>query len=353
VHHARVLGREADRGLFEDGQGVHVAAEDHCATASGALDDADDAGFGDAGAVRYAQRGEPLGNASGGAHFLVGELGMLMDRPPILDQLWLQSPGRLEQFLGVGLHDSHSRKVGFGLALRCLAGKSQPHFRNRSESVSRLEGFSDTAFGFAITLLVVSLAVPAHFSELLQQLRGLPVFAVTFALVSVIWYAQFVFFRRYAMSDPVTVMLTLLLLFVVLFYVYPLKFLFSVVFSVGAAPLQQADAPLLFLIYGLGFAGVNLVLALLYMNAHRKREELALTDWERFVTRVSIADNLATMVIGLLSAGLAVALPISYAGSVAGYIYFAVAVPKAAAGAYIGRRARALARPPATRPASN
>ena len=36
-----------------------------------------------------------------------------------------------------------------------MAGDSLPGFRSRSESVSRLEGFSDSAFGFALTLLVV------------------------------------------------------------------------------------------------------------------------------------------------------------------------------------------------------
>src|ERR1700674_4260512 len=82
--------------------------------------------------------------------------------------------------------------------LLAVAGDELPRFRNRSDSVSRLEGFSDTAFGFAITLLVVSLTVPTRFQELLQQLSGLPVFAVTFALVATIWYAQYVFFRRWA-----------------------------------------------------------------------------------------------------------------------------------------------------------
>jgi uncharacterized membrane protein len=217
-------------------------------------------------------------------------------------------------------------------------------FRNRSESVSRLEGFSDTAFGFAITLLVVSLAVPNRFSELIQQLQGLPVFAVTFALVSTIWYAQFVFFRRYALSDEVTVILTLMLLFVVLFYVYPLKFLFGVVFSVGGATLQPADVPLLYLIYGLGFAGVNLVLALLYLHAYRKRVELKLNGYERYVTRLSIADSLVTMAIGLLSAGLAQVVPAPYAAEVAGFVYFAVAIPKFVAGSLGGRRARELAK---------
>jgi uncharacterized membrane protein len=221
---------------------------------------------------------------------------------------------------------------------------AETQFRNRSESVSRLEGFSDTAFGFAITLLVVSLAVPNHFDELLQQLRGLPVFAVTFALVATIWYTQFIFFRRYALSDEVTVVLTLILLFVVLFYVYPLKFLFGVVFQVGGATLQPADVPLLFLIYGLGFAGVNLVLALLYLHAYRKRDELGLNEWERYVTRLSIADNLLTTAIGLLSAGLAQVIPSPYAAEVAGFVYFAVAIPKFAAGMLRGRRLRELSK---------
>src|SRR5207237_113711 len=81
-----------------------------------------------------------------------------------------------------------------------------------------LEGFSDCAFGFAITLLVVSLDVPSRFSALLDLLRSFPSFAVSFAIIAGIWYAQYRFFRRYGVEDTVTVVLTLTLLFVVLFY---------------------------------------------------------------------------------------------------------------------------------------
>ncbi|MDQ6713024.1 MAG: TMEM175 family protein [Candidatus Dormibacteraeota bacterium] len=225
-----------------------------------------------------------------------------------------------------------------------MARDDVPRFRNRSESVSRLEGFSDTAFGFAITLLVVSLAVPNRFDELLRQLSGLPVFAVTFALVATIWYGQFVFFRRYAMSDFVTVVLTLLLLFVVLFYVYPLKFLFALVFQTGGISFQERDTPALFLIYGLGFASVSFVLALLYIHAYRKREELGLTEWEVLATRVSIGGHLGAMAVGLLSAALAQVIPQPATASVAGFIYFAVALPWFLLGRYQAKRARLLAR---------
>jgi hypothetical protein len=72
--------------------------------------------------------------------------------------------------------------------------------------------------------------------------------------------------------------------------------------------------------------------------------DLGLSECERFVTRVSIADHLATMMIGLVSAGLAQVVPPPNTASVAGYAYFGVAPVKFLAGWYRGRRARALAR---------
>jgi uncharacterized membrane protein len=217
-----------------------------------------------------------------------------------------------------------------------------PLFKNRGENVTRLEGFSDTAFGFAITLLVVSLAVPTQFHELLDQLRGLPVFAVTFAAIATIWYSQYVFFRRFGLSDDITIVLNLVLLFVVLFFVYPLKFLFGAVFNVNAT-ISSQDVPLLFLIYGVGYAAVQLIMATLYLHAYRLGGELGLSSWERWVTRLSIVDHLSAVAIGMLSAGLAFVLPQQYLGA-AGFAYFLIAVQKSVLGWIRGNRARSLAR---------
>ena len=49
---------------------------------------------------------------------------------------------------------------------------------HRHRDVSRLEGFSDAVFGFALTLLVVSLEVPETMDALRTQMRGFVPFAL-------------------------------------------------------------------------------------------------------------------------------------------------------------------------------
>src|ERR1700720_854768 len=102
---------------------------------------------------------------------------------------------------------------------------------HRQREVSRIDGFSDAAFGFAVPLLVVSLEVPKTYHELMLAIRGFPAFAVCFALLFQVWWRHYRFFRSYDLEDARVIVLTGSLLFVVLFYVYPLKFLWTVVFS--------------------------------------------------------------------------------------------------------------------------
>ncbi|HEV2722290.1 MAG TPA: TMEM175 family protein, partial [Thermoanaerobaculia bacterium] len=97
-------------------------------------------------------------------------------------------------------------------------------FRHRAREVSRVEAFSDVIFGFAISLLVVSLEAPKRWDEMMQVLRGLLPFAICFFIFIDIWFEHHDFYKRYALHDKPTMMLNTLLLFVVLFYVYPLKY---------------------------------------------------------------------------------------------------------------------------------
>ena len=214
-------------------------------------------------------------------------------------------------------------------------------FRWRGGEITRLEGFSDAVFAFAVTLLVVSLEVPKDFHELVETMRGFAAFAVCFALLTNIWTNHYRFFRRYGLQTPLANCLNCVLLFFVLFYVYPLKFLFNLAFR-GGAHIDAVDARTLFLIYGCGYAAVFLVFALLYLHAWRKREELALTPLERIKTQRSLIDHLAMSVIGLTSALLAWLLPLDKV-NLAGYFYFVVGLYFTVAGFVLGKRERQLA----------
>lgn len=66
-------------------------------------------------------------------------------------------------------------------------------FDLRGREVTRLESFSDAVFGFAITLLVVSLDVPKSFNDLVITMRGFPAFALCFLFLALIWNGHYKF----------------------------------------------------------------------------------------------------------------------------------------------------------------
>jgi uncharacterized membrane protein len=226
-----------------------------------------------------------------------------------------------------------------------ISGKSgtEPGFHWRGGEVTRLEGFTDAVFAFAVTLLVVSLEVPKTFPELFAAMHGFFAFAVCFALLANVWYEHYRFFRRYALDGPWVVFLNCALLFFVLFYVYPLKFLFTALFD--RAEIAPPDARALFTIWSLGYAAVFTVFALLYLHAWRQRAPLELTPVEALRTRVSLSDQIAMVVIALISTLLARTLPDRYLG-MAGNIYIAVPIYFTIAHSITGRRERQLASTP-------
>src|SRR3954469_6039496 len=105
--------------------------------------------------------------------------------------------------------------------------QNEKGFRWRGGEIARIEGLSDAVFAFAVTLLVVSLEVPKTFNELAELMRAFVPFAISFALLMQVWHEQYRFFRRYNLQDSFSTFINCILLFVVLFYVYPLKFLWT------------------------------------------------------------------------------------------------------------------------------
>ena len=201
----------------------------------------------------------------------------------------------------------------------------------RGEGTSRIEAFSDGVFAFALTLLVVSLEVPRSYDDLRETMLGFPAFGACFAILIWIWVEHYRFFRRYRIADGVTILLNSLLLFLVLFYVYPLKFMFTflskVIFGFGptrdqlalAGMTMQRSAELL-LVYGLGFVAVFAVFALLYWRAYAVADALGLSAAERREAFLGIRTHLLSVAVGLASMTLVLTLPSRWVG-MAGFAY--------------------------------
>ena len=186
----------------------------------------------------------------------------------------------------------------------------------RHREVSRLEGFSDAVFGFALTLIVVSLETPKTFAELKEMTRGFLPFALMFAMVCWIWYQHNLFFRRYGMQDAWTVFLNCVLLFLVLFYVYPLRFLTLALLGgltgmrEGTYPdIEQTNGGELMTLYSIGVLLIFSVFLLLHWHAWRKRVALDLDGYEQLLLRSSSRGHAISAGIAVVSLILVVLLP--------------------------------------------
>ena len=120
-------------------------------------------------------------------------------------------------------------------------------------------------------------------------------FLACITLIILIWHEHFQFYLRYGLRNSRIIVLNTLFLAIVLFYVYPLKFLtkiiilFPIGFVVGDQQLltelegmiRARDMSQLMIIYGVGAASVFFVLMYMHRYAYRKAEELQLTELEQ------------------------------------------------------------------------
>ena len=227
----------------------------------------------------------------------------------------------------------------------------EPHFRWRGGEITRLEGFTDAVFAFAVTLLVVSLEVPHTFEELLVAMKGFFAFAICFAILTQVWFFHYKFSRRYGLQTLYTIVLNAALIFVVLFYVYPLKFLFTL--AVGGlsggrtVPIEQLNhmvttshqLSMLWLIYSAGVIAVYGLFALLYHYAYRKRGALELNEYEILSTRNAIIHFAGLSAVGVIVAIAALTLPTEHVGY-AGFLFCLNAVWGWVAGSIMGKQQR-------------
>ena len=196
-------------------------------------------------------------------------------------------------------------------------------FRVRGQEMTRIETFTDAAFAFALTLLVISLDPPTTMQALTGTLVYVPGFLLGAILLMAFWNAHHRWSRRYGLDDTATTVLSCVLVFAVLLFVYPLRYMSNALASflaiatglpigpdyatLGLAGLQDVNR--MFVIYGIGFMAMSIAIVLLNLHAWRRRDHLQLNEAERIETKVELGTWCILFTAGLLSTLVAAAFP--------------------------------------------
>jgi uncharacterized membrane protein len=217
-----------------------------------------------------------------------------------------------------------------------LVSNNSSEFRLRGKEPGRLENFSDAVFALAITLLLISTSPPTSFEQIKRFALDVIPFSMCITLIILIWHEHYVFFARYGLRSGKVVALNTLFLVIVLFYVYPLKFLTKLSLFIIAyffevdwlwetlqSMIHKEDIADLMIIYGIGASSIFFTLMLMYRLAYKNADTLELTEIEKFDTRVSIRTNLLMALVPLSSVLIAFILkPHWTAGMISGFVYF-------------------------------
>jgi uncharacterized membrane protein len=205
----------------------------------------------------------------------------------------------------------------------------------RGDKTTRLEAFVDAAFAFSVTLLVIAGdSLPTSIAELEAALKQIPAYAASFALIMRFWLSHADWSRRYGMDDAGSNRLSLLLVFVLLIFVYPLKMVFSSLFSLLSGGYLQAafriqawaEVPVMFQTFAVGFGSMALVMLLLFSRVLKQAARLQLAEAECRYARHKRQDWTVVVLFSIVSFALAWVIPAnaenSFLVGMPGFIFF-------------------------------
>lgn len=197
-------------------------------------------------------------------------------------------------------------------------------FRYRGLETSRIENLTDAVFAFAVTLLVIASEVPNSYVELQASMYDFIGFIFCALLIFGIWNNHYNFFRCYGMQDKLTKSLNFIFIFVLLFYIYPLKYLFSYLGSaifisflkginhssmamqiaserIQSAHMNSSQWTDLMIRFSLGLFFIYLILFFMHLNALKKKKLLELNPLEVYETKCFMNSFLFLMFVSTLS----------------------------------------------------
>jgi uncharacterized membrane protein len=218
-------------------------------------------------------------------------------------------------------------------------------FMARGRDASRLEQLSDCVFALAITMSLLSTQAPRNFDELTLFISDVVPFTLSMVAVMWIWHGHYQFFMRYGLRDMRIIVLNTFMMLIVLFFIYPLKFLstwlvsyftllakallisneyFRALNQMGTQMIPWNDMPELMIIYDCGFLSIYITFVLMYRHAIKNSDPLNLSEAEVHATKSIIAHYTGIVAIGFISLSIALLgflINWEFSGLFAGVVY--------------------------------
>lgn len=165
-----------------------------------------------------------------------------------------------------------------------------PRLNYRGDSPSRFDNLTDAVFGIAITLLIFNVSNPNSFADLLTFTKTLPAFLISISFIMLIWNEHLRFAEIFTLNDTVLSVLNTVFIGLVIFYVYPLRFLtlfltnffFQTDVRIG---ISGDQVPYLMIYYGAIAFGLYFVLFLFYWRTSKLSEEFGINKFEKFYVK--------------------------------------------------------------------
>src|ERR1700746_2781041 len=105
-------------------------------------------------------------------------------------------------------------------------------FRLRGIGMTRLETCLDSAFAFAISMLVIAAQqIPDNIQALLAAFKNVPTFVCSIAVLGIYWRGHWLWSRRYGLEDGVSILISWALIVTILIFIYPLKAIFGAMWN--------------------------------------------------------------------------------------------------------------------------
>lgn len=187
---------------------------------------------------------------------------------------------------------------------------------------SRLDNFTDAAFAFAVTMLIVGgggTGIEGGDAELLKLIRRIPAFGIGYAIIGMFWYAHVRWRHFRGSGDWRSVLLTFLLVFIVLIYVFPLAAMSQdmAAYMTGTPNPNRPSVSMLFAVYGVGFVAMSAAIAALFWDAAGAK---TLADnlrravrGEAIIYLILGGTGLVSVTLALIGGGAAMLAPWAYA----------------------------------------